>query len=146
MRRHRHVAGLHMGGQVDSYRRCIAALRAALLERQPDDVGMRHVAHQRLQDPGLQLGSTVAVEQTLQADGDGAEIAAALGGARQQVAGGGRGLDQAVGGAVLVGGALLRLLAVWGGLSRPPLAWPTQATYLMPFLGSAARGRFFVPA
>jgi uncharacterized protein len=38
------------------------------------------------------------------------------------------------------------LLAVWGGQLRPPLAWADPATYLMPFLGSAARGRFFVPA
>jgi hypothetical protein len=37
-------------------------------------------------------------------------------------------------------------LAVWSGLKRLPLAWQPSATYLMAFLCSAERGRFFVPA
>ena len=39
-----------------------------------------------------------------------------------------------------------RLLAVWRGQSRPPLVLAGHAPYLMPFLGSAEGGRFFVPA
>jgi hypothetical protein len=38
------------------------------------------------------------------------------------------------------------LLAVLGGLKRPPLAWRRPASHLATFLGSAERGRFFVPA
>jgi hypothetical protein len=40
----------------------------------------------------------------------------------------------------------IRLLAAGDGQSQPPLDWPTQAPYLLAFLGSAARGCFFVPA
>ena len=38
------------------------------------------------------------------------------------------------------------LLAVLDGQSRRPLAWATEAPHFMAFLGSAERGRFFVPA
>ena len=43
-------------------------MRAAALQRQAHGIGMRHVAHQRLEDSRLQFGGAVAVEQPQQAD------------------------------------------------------------------------------
>ncbi|HME22401.1 MAG TPA: hypothetical protein VKI44_13840 [Acetobacteraceae bacterium] len=53
----------------------------------------------------LERDGAVAFEQPHQGCGDGAEIGAALGGAHEQGLAGGRGLSQAVGGAMLTGGA-----------------------------------------
>ena len=95
-----------MRGHCDGDRRRLAALLAPTFQRQPHCVRVRHVARECLQDGGLKFGGAIAVEQPLQTHGDGAEIDAALGGADQQILGGGRGLRQAVGGAVLAGGTL----------------------------------------
>ena len=85
----------------------VAMLLALALERQAHGVGVRHIALQRLEDGGLQLGGAVALEQPQQGGGDGAEIGAAFGGADEQGLAGGSGLREAVGGAVLAGGALV---------------------------------------
>jgi len=101
MRRHGNVARLDVSGQVDGDRWSVTALGPALFQCQADGIGMRGVAHQCFEDGGLQLGGAIAIEQALQTDDDGAEIATAFGGTDQQVAGGRHGLHQAVGGAVL---------------------------------------------
>ena len=67
---------------------------------------MRHVTRQRIKDGGLHLSGPIAFEQPLQANGDGAQIGAAFGGADQQVLAGRSSLDEAIGGAVLASGML----------------------------------------
>ncbi len=105
MRAHRRIAGLHRGGQFDDDRRRLAARLAPALQGQTHGIGVRHVARERLADRRPQIGGAVAVEQPGQADGDGAQFGAALGGAQPQVAAGRRRLDEPVGGAMLAGGA-----------------------------------------
>ena len=62
---------------------------------------MRHVARQRVQNGILQCGGAVTVEEMEQPDRDCAEIGAALGGAHDQGLASGRGLQEAIGAAVL---------------------------------------------
>ena len=82
-------------------------LLALALKREAHGVGVRHIAHQRLEDGILQRRSAVAFEQPRQGGGDGAEIGAAFGGAHEQGLAGGSGLREAVIGAVLTGGTLV---------------------------------------
>ena len=89
-----------MRGHGDGDRRRVTALFATTFQRQAHRVRVRHVALQRLEDGGLQLGGAIAVEQPLQTNGDGAEIGAAFGRADQQVIAGGCGLREAIGSAM----------------------------------------------
>ena len=82
-------------------------LLALALKCQAHGVGVRHIAHQRLEDGILQRCSAVAFEQPRQGGGDGAEIGAAFGGTHEQGLAGGSGLREAVIGAVLTGGTLV---------------------------------------
>src|ERR1700733_993967 len=104
---HRRVARLQMRRQRDADRRWLTALLAPPSESQTHGVRMRHIPLQRLEDGGLHLGSAGLRQQAHQGGGDGAEIAAAFGGADQQGLAGRSRVDQAIGGAVLTGGALL---------------------------------------
>ena len=76
----RDIAGLGMGWQGDGDGRRLVAPLAPALEGQVHGVGVRDTLGQRFGDGGLQLGGAVTLEQTTQRGGDGAEIAAALGG------------------------------------------------------------------
>ena len=87
VRAHRRIAVAHVLGQ---QRTATGGgwprwLLAPALQRQAHGVGMRHVARQRLEDGGLQLGGAVAIEQAQQRRGDRAQVGAARGGAREQV-------------------------------------------------------------
>ena len=53
MRLHRSIAGLHMRGQDDADRRCLAALLALARQGEAHGVGVRHTTLQRLEDGGL---------------------------------------------------------------------------------------------
>src|SRR4051794_4484873 len=108
VRLHRRVAGLHVGGQLDGDRRGLTTLLAPAFECEADGIGMRYVTLECLTDGGLQLGSAVAVQQPCQPVGDGTEVGAALGGPHEQVLAGRSDLGEAVGGAVLPRGALVR--------------------------------------
>ena len=80
MRLHRRIAVAHMGGQHDGDRRGVTVLLPAPLEGEAHGVGVRHIARQRIENGGLQIGGAEAFEQPQQGCGDGAEISAARGG------------------------------------------------------------------
>ena len=107
MRPHRGIAVAHMLGQHDSDGRGLAVLLAPTLKGEAHGIGVGHTALQRIENGGLQISGAVAVEQPRQGGGDGAEIAVALGGAHEQGLAGGRGLHEAIGGAMLTRGALV---------------------------------------
>jgi len=100
MRPHDLVARADMLGQDKGDRRWLLAVVTLSLERETNRVGMRHVAVERLEDGGVELGGSVAFEQPRQRAGDVAEVVAALGGAKQQGLAGRDGLDQPIGRAV----------------------------------------------
>src|ERR1700722_20320889 len=104
---HRGVACLQMRRQFDADRRWLAALLAPPRQGQAHGVRMWHPPLQRLEDGSLHFRGAGLRQQAHQGGGDGAEIGAAFGGADQQGLTGGRGLDQAIGGAVLTRGAFL---------------------------------------
>ena len=54
----------------------LAALLAETLEGETHGVRMRHIALQRLEDGGLQIGGVGAIQQPYQGGGDGAQIGA----------------------------------------------------------------------
>src|ERR1700686_259320 len=103
----RNVARLDMVGQIGSDGRQLLALMAPPLKGETDGAWVRHVAIERLDDGGLQLGRAVAIQEPQHGAGDGAEIAAALGGADQQGLAGGRRMREPVGAAVQAGGMFL---------------------------------------
>jgi hypothetical protein len=101
MRLHQRVTRSQMRRQLDADRRWLAALLAPPRQGQAHGVRMRHPTLQRLEDGGLHFDGAGLRQQAHQGGGDGAEIGAAFGGADQQGLTGGRGLGQAIGGAVL---------------------------------------------
>ena len=100
MRSHGGVARLHMGRQRHGDRRGLLAVLAASLQREPHGIWVWHVAIERRQDGGLQLGCPVALQQPHQSGRDGAEIGAARGGANQQSLAGGSRVGEVIGGAM----------------------------------------------
>jgi len=100
MRLHRGIAELHMRGQHEGDLWRVAALLAATLEGETYGVWMRHIALQRLQDGGLQIGGAGAIQQPYQGGGDGAQIAAPFSGANEQGLAGGSGVQLAAPGGV----------------------------------------------
>jgi hypothetical protein len=107
MRMHRGIAELHMRRQHESDLWRLAALLAATLEGETHGVRMRHIALQRLEDGGLQIGGVGSIQQPYQGGGDGAQIGAPFSGAHEQSLAGGGDLGEAVSGAVLASAALL---------------------------------------
>src|SRR4051794_33849514 len=79
MRAHRRIAVLGAGRQRGGDRRRLATGLTPALEGEANGIGVRHAAVERLADGDLQFGSAVALKEAGQADGDGAEIAAAFG-------------------------------------------------------------------
>ena len=65
-------------GHDDRHGRFATDLLALAFEREAHRVGVRHIAHQGLQDGILQRRGAVAFEQPHQGRGDGAEIGASL--------------------------------------------------------------------
>ncbi len=65
MRPHRLVAGPDMRRQGENDRWGLAEIVAAAFERQPNRVGMRHIAFERLADGGVELARAIAFQQGL---------------------------------------------------------------------------------
>ena len=107
MRPHGGVARLHMGRQRHGDGRSLSAVFAASLQCEAHGIWVWHIAIERHQDGGLQLGSPVALQQPHQSGRDGAEIGAARGGANQQSLAGGSRVGEMIGSAVVVRLALL---------------------------------------
>ena len=102
MRSHWRIARLNMRRQHERNGRDIAVLFARAFEGEAHRVGVRHVAHQGLENGVLQCSGTVTFKQAQQTNGDGAEIGATLGGSHEQGLAGRGGLSQTIGSAMLV--------------------------------------------